>query len=249
MTRQKLRLGRILDISTVDYPGKLASVIFLHGCNFRCPFCFNFELVASECSRELHVNDIAAQIKRFRDFVDAVVLTGGEPTLQPIDELCKEIKNLGLLVKIDTNGTNPDMIDRLIKRRLIDFVALDIKAPFKKYPCVVGVKLREHDVNNVKKTFDLLVNSNIEYECRMPVVPNVNKQYIKEVANEVKKAKVFVLEQFWSEKGTLGNIKGDISREELINLASHFSNKIIKIRTREEGEEIIRKCSREGNVK
>jgi len=238
MINQKFRIGGILDISTIDYPGKLTSVIFLYGCNFRCPFCFNFDLVTGKPSREVNVKEIIEKIKSFRDFVAAVVITGGEPTLQPLEELCREIKKMILLVKVDTNGTNPDMIEKLIKGKLIDFVALDIKAPFDKYSRVVN-SINEQDVNNVKKTFDLIINSDIDYECRTPVVPSINKQYMKELADDVKDSNVFVLEQFTSEKGSLGNIEGKITREELKHIAKLFSNKIVKIRTIEAGEEIL----------
>ncbi len=238
MEHKKLKIGGILDISTIDYPGKLTSVIFLHGCNFRCPFCFNPELVLGKPSRELHVKEIIEKISNFRDFIDAVVITGGEPTLQPLEFLCKELRKIGLFVKIDTNGSNPDVIENLIRKGLIDFVALDIKAPFSKYSRVIG-NVREQDVNNIKKTFEMLLNFDIDYECRTPVVPNVNMQHMQELAEDVKPSKVFVLEQFKCEKGTLSGIKGSISREELVKIAKMFSNKTVKIRTAESGEEVV----------
>ncbi len=237
---EKLKLGGILDMSTLDYPGKISSVIFLHGCNFRCPFCFNYGLVVGEDFREMGAEDIAKKISGFRDFIDAVVITGGEPSLQDIEPLCRLLKKTGLLVKLDTNGTNPALVKKLVSQRLLDFIAMDVKAPFGNYSKAVVVELDEKTIKNVKETYDFLIGSGIDYECRCPVVPGVNMELMEQLAHDVKDSKVFVLEQFWADKGTLGNIEGKISREELLQKAKLFENRIVKIRTREKGEEVIR---------
>lgn len=235
----KLKLGGILDMSTLDYPGKVSSVIFLHGCNFRCPFCFNYDLVVGKNYTETGAEEIAKKISGFRDFIDAVVITGGEPSLQDIEPLCRLLKKAGLLVKLDTNGTNPALVKKLVSQRLVDFVAMDVKAPFADYARAAGVSLDENAIKRVKDTFDFLIGCGIDYECRCPVVPGVNLELMERLAEDVKDAKVFVLEQFWGEKGTLGNIEGKISREELLETAKLFKNGTVKIRTREKGEEIV----------
>ncbi len=227
-------------MSTLDYPGKVSSVIFLHGCNFRCPFCFNFDLVIGKNFREMGADEIAKKIIGFRDFIDAVVITGGEPTLQDIEPLCRLLKKTGLLVKLDTNGTNPALVKKLVSHGLIDFVAMDVKAPFVEYSKAAGVDLDESAIKNVKETYDFLIGSGIDYECRCPVVPGVNLELMELLAEDVKDAKVFVLEQFWADKGTLGNMEGKISREELMQKARLFKNRTVKIRTREKGEEIVK---------
>lgn len=237
---EKLRVGGILDMSTLDYPGKISSVIFLHGCNFRCPFCFNHELVVGKDFKEMSAEEIAKKIYGFRDFIDAVVITGGEPTLQNIEMLCKGLKQAGLLVKIDTNGTNPEIVKRLVAQQLVDFVAMDVKAPFSEYQKAVGMNLDEGAIRKIKETYDFIIGSGVDYEFRCPVVPGVNMGLMKQISEEVKESKIFVLEQFWDEKGTLGNIKGSISREQLLEIAGLFKNKIVKIRTRENGEETIK---------
>lgn len=237
---EKLKVGGILEMSTLDYPGKVSSVIFLHGCNFRCPFCFNYTLVTGNEYKEISAEEVSKKISGFKDFIDAVVITGGEPTLQDIKELCSLLKQNGLLVKLDTNGTNPDILKKLVSQRLIDFIALDVKAPFRKYSCAVGVNLDKNVVERIKETFDFLIHSKIDYECRCPVVPGLNMELMEQIAEDVKEAKVFVLEQFWDEKGTLGKIKGSVSREQLLEIARFFKNRTVKIRTRESGEEIIK---------
>ncbi|MFZ3077712.1 MAG: anaerobic ribonucleoside-triphosphate reductase activating protein [Candidatus Aenigmatarchaeota archaeon] len=236
----KLKVGGILDMSTLDYPGKISSVIFLHGCNFRCPFCFNYELVVGKNYKEMTVEEILKKIAGFRDFIDAVVITGGEPTLQDIETLCKGLKKTGLLVKIDTNGTNPDIVKKIVAQRLVDFVAMDVKAPFNQYFKSAGVNLDENAVKKIKETFDFLIGSGIDYELRCPVVPGVNLELMGQLAQDVKDAKIFVLEQFWADKGTLGNIEGSVSREQLLEIAKLFKNRTVKIKTREKGEETIK---------
>ncbi len=236
----KLKVGGILDMSTLDYPGKISSVIFLHGCIFRCPFCFNGALVIGKDFREMSTEEIIGKVGGFRDFIDAVVITGGEPTLQDIENLCKGLKHMGLLVKLDTNGTNPAIVKKLVSQKLIDFVAMDVKAPFSEYSRAVGVNVDEDLVRNIKETFDFLISSGIDYECRCPVVPGVNLELMEQLAQNVKESKNFVLEQFWPDKGTLGNIEGAISREHLLEIAKLFKNRTVKIRTREHGEDIVR---------
>ncbi len=237
---EKLKVGGILDMSTLDYPGKVSSVVFLHGCNFRCPFCFNHELVTGKDFKEMTAEEIAKKIIGFKDFIDAVVITGGEPTLQDIEELCKLLKGAGLLVKLDTNGTNPTLVRNLVSQKLVDFVAMDVKAPFNQYSDVAGISLDESVLKNIKETYDFIIGSGVDYECRCPVVPGVNMNLMKQISEEVKDSKGFVLEQFWDEKGTLGNIKGRISREQLLEIAKFFKNKVVKTRTRENGEETIK---------
>ena len=243
---ERLKVGGILDMSTLDYPGKISSVIFLHGCNFRCPFCFNFDLVKGKKYSEMASEEILKKIAGFRDFIDAVVITGGEPTLQDVENLCKGLKQMGLLVKIDTNGTNPEIVKKLVSQQLIDFVAMDVKAPFNNYSRAAGVNLDENSIKRIKETFDFLIKSKIDYEFRCPVVPGVNLELMEQLAHDVKGAKIFVLEQFWAEKGTLGNIGGTVggealrSREQLLEVSKLFKNGIVKIKTRERGEETIR---------
>lgn len=244
----KIKLGGILDLSTIDVPGKPASVIFLWGCNFRCPFCYNIDLVVKKKYKEVETGQIVKELEKSKPFIDAVCITGGEPTLQPeaLTELCKKLKQAGFFVKIDTNGSNPKLIKSLIEKKFVDFVALDVKAPLKPdiYSRVIGVNADEH-VKSVRETMNILISSNIDYETRAPIVPGLNAdtKILRELAEDVKNAKTFVLEQFWSERGTidpaLSGVKG-LSREEMKNATKLFKNKIVKIRTREAGEEIIK---------
>jgi pyruvate formate lyase activating enzyme len=164
-----IKLGGLQKSSLIDYPGMISAVIFTQGCNFRCPYCHNPELVNGK--RET-VNGNPKHILAFLNArvgkLDGIVITGGEPTLhQHLLEFIKQIKDLGFSVKLDTNGTNPEMLQTLIDAKLIDYVAMDIKAPIEKYSEIVCAKV---DTEKVLKSIEILKNNNIDYEFRTTVV-------------------------------------------------------------------------------
>lgn len=244
---KKVKIGGLLDLSTVDYPNKAACVIFMYGCNFRCPFCYNPDLINGKYTK-IEIKKLLELIKK-NNFVDAIVITGGEPTLQgELFDLCKLLKENNYLVKLDTNGSNPEMIDKLIKNKLVDYIALDVKAPVdERYLDVVRIK-NMNIINKIKETINILKNSDVEFEFRTPIVPGLNDfpEYLKKQSEDVKDAKNFVLEQFTPENGTLDKnfekVKSP-SYEEMEEHAKHFKNKIVKIRSRNNIEEPIKpKC-------
>ncbi|MFQ6010328.1 MAG: anaerobic ribonucleoside-triphosphate reductase activating protein [Candidatus Aenigmatarchaeota archaeon] len=237
-----LRVGGILGLSTVDYPGKPAAVVFLYGCNFRCPFCHNHELVENGLYAEMETEDIMKRISENIGLIEAVTITGGEPVLQEegLEELCRAIKTKGLYVKLDTNGSRPNVVRNLIEGGLVDFVAMDVKYTLDEegYSFVKAGGF----VEKIRETMKLLASSDIDYEIRMPVVEGVNDDKMKTLVEEVKDAKVFVLEQMRSEKGTLDpeyEKKKGPDRERMIQLAKVFKNPVVKIRTIEGGEETV----------
>lgn len=243
----KVKFSGMVDISTVDYPDKLSSVIFLYGCNFRCPFCFNKELVDGPF-KEVETDSLIESIKK-NDLIDGVTITGGEPTLQPeaLFELCSSLKKLGLLVKVDTNGSFPNVIKDLIDNKLIDFVALDVKSAIHpvSYNRVIGLESGVIPVR-VKETMNLLISSDIDYECRCPIVPGLNDdpETLKQQAHDVLKSKIFVLEQFTPDKGTLDpNLNSPkVSADKLNEYAKFFRNYIVKVRSYDYGEQRITAC-------
>lgn len=234
-----MKIGGILDMSTVDYPGKTSSVIFFHGCNFRCPFCYNINLVIGDDYQETEPSDIVEVIRKHREFIDAVVLTGGEPTVQPecLEELCMGIKKLKLLVKLDTNGYSSESVKKLLERGLLDFVSVDIKASPDKYSKLAGT---ECDLARIKDTLSILRASGIDYELRTTVVPghNDSPEDIKAICDFIKPAP-YVLQQFRPEGGTLGGLKAEkMDRDKLLELARLASKEglSVKVRTEEDGE-------------
>ncbi len=242
-----VNFGGIVDISTVDYPDKVSSVVFLSGCNFRCPFCFNTNLVDGP-SQEVDTDFIVDSIKK-NNLIDGVVITGGEPTLQrdALFDLCSKFKQLGLLVKVDTNGSFPDVIKSLIDAKLVDYVALDVKSALHPvhYSKAIGIQSGVIPVR-VKETMNILTSSRIDYECRCPIVPGLNDdpEVLKQQAHDVLASKVFVLEQFTPDKGTLDpNLNAvKVSADKLNEYGKFFRNYVVKVRSFDYGEKVHLSC-------
>ncbi len=198
-------IGGLQKLTLIDYPGKLAATVFCIGCNFRCPWCYSAELVLPEkiklqpkISEKVFFNFL----KERQGLLKGVVLCGGEPTIhQNLPEFIKKIKKLGYLVKLDTNGSNPKMLRELINKKLIDYVAMDIKAPKEKYKKVVGGIGIDGIVGNIQKSIDILKENKIDYEFRMTVVPTIHtKKDIIQIAKDISPARRFYLQNFRPEK-------------------------------------------------
>jgi len=168
--------------SLIEYPGKISAVIFLAGCNFRCRFCYVKQLVLPERIKEIKPipeKEIFDFLKERKNFLEAVSLTGGEPTLNPeLPDFIGKIKKMGYLVQLETNGTNPKMLKFLIDRKLIDYVAMDIKQDFvfEKWYEITGKVLTKEFFENVKKSFNLLLEEKIDYEFRTTLVKEFHKK-------------------------------------------------------------------------
>jgi pyruvate formate lyase activating enzyme len=176
-------LGGLQKLTLIDFPGHIAATVFTVGCNFRCPFCHNPELVSGSMypisgTLEKEFFDL---LKTRRGKLEGVCITGGEPTIQPdIVEFIRKIKNLGFKVKLDTNGTRPDVLRLLYEGktclpagRLLDFVAMDIKNSSENYAKTANSKI---DLERIKLSVDLIRNSGIDYEFRTTVVPGLHKE-------------------------------------------------------------------------
>jgi pyruvate formate lyase activating enzyme len=189
-----------IDVSFVDWDGKVSAVMFLPNCNFRCPFCHNLNLVLNpENIETIPFEQIQSQLEKQRGWIDGVCITGGEPTLHSnLPELCSQLKQMGFLVKLDTNGTNPAMLKELMDEGLIDYVAMDIKAPLtvEKYSRASGVKA-EKLLENVKKSIKTLLESSMDYEFRTTVVPTLHDlEDIKQICSSLVGCRKYVLQKF-----------------------------------------------------
>ena len=164
-----MQIAGLQKSSLVDYPSKIAAVVFTLGCNFRCPYCHNPNILTAVSTNKLF--DEAAVfdfLKTRKGKIDAVVVSGGEPTLQKdIGDFFKKLKELGFLTKLDTNGSSPKILEYLIKEELLNYVAMDIKAPIEKYKEIARVNI---DTNNILKSIGILKNSKIGYEFRTTTV-------------------------------------------------------------------------------
>ena len=184
-------------LTMVDYDGKMSATIFLGACNFRCPFCHNSSLVLDPNDNDkVSFSEIYDYLKRRKGILEAVCITGGEPTLYPdLKEMIVKIKELGYLVKLDTNGTNPGIVKELYKEGLIDYVAMDIKNSFTKYPITTGKKSIDNEP--IKESIEFLINSGIDYEFRTTLVKELHTiDDMKEIALMIKGAKRYYLQKF-----------------------------------------------------
>ncbi len=184
--------------SLIDYPGKVAAVVWTVGCNLRCPFCYNAELVLPELSQNLprlSPEAVLIQLRRRTRLIEGVVVTGGEPTLQSdLADWLWEAKTSGLAVKLDTNGTHPEVLAKLLDRALVDYVALDVKGPAERYREFTG----GFDVwDRVQKSLDLLRGAGIVYEARTTVAPGLCEGDLRQIAQELRGAQRYVLQPFF----------------------------------------------------
>lgn len=191
-------------LTLLDYPGRVACTIFLGGCNFRCPFCHNAQLVLDPAAQpELSRQELSAFLHRRRGILDGACVTGGEPLLWPgLDGLLEELKALGYLVKLDTNGSVPGRLQALAARGLVDSVAMDIKAGPDHYGLLTGVP--DLDLAPIRETADWLMHSGIDYEFRTTVVsPLHTQQDFEQIGRWLAGAKKYFLQGFVDSGGVL----------------------------------------------
>ncbi len=191
----------------VDFPGKIASTVFLPGCNFRCPYCHNPELVLDfKKLKSINESVVFGYLSERKKWVDGVCITGGEPTLhKDLPKFLKKIKDAGFLVKLDTNGTNPDMLEELIAKNLVDYVAMDIKAPKDKYNDACGVAV---DIGIIEKSVNILKKSSIDYEFRTTVFPGmVDEKDMLSIAKWLLGGNAYFLQAFKPSKHIDANMK------------------------------------------
>lgn len=181
--------------SLVDYDGKVSCVLFAEKCNFRCPFCHNATLVYDNNQAIFPFEEILTYLEKRRKTIDAVVISGGEPTLMSdlIDKISK-IKLMGFCIKLDTNGSRPEIIKKLIDLKLVDYIAMDIKNSFEKYPFTIGTNF---DLSKIQQSITLLLNSSIDYEFRTTLVSEFHDSTsILLMAKEIAGAKKIFLQKF-----------------------------------------------------
>jgi len=211
--------------SFIDYPGKISTVLFFSGCNFRCGFCHNPDLVYNRPKLPKYSEQgvINYLIKR-KKIIEAVVLSGGEPTLNKnLPKFLQKIKKLGFLVKLDTNGTNPKMLKRLIKEKLVDYLAMDLKGPLEKYS---QITTRPFNPQLIKKSIKIIKTSGLPYEFRSTILPYFHKiTDILKMAKLITGAEIYYLQKF-------------VPRRDLVN------KKIIKEEAfnHQEMTELAKKC-------
>ena len=215
-----MRIGGFKKVSLIDYPGKISSIIFTCGCNFRCPYCHNPELVLAEMfPKPVNEKDIFSFLEKRKGKIDGVVITGGEPTIHPdLPSFMKKIKETGYLIKIDTNGSNPEMLRKIINYGLVDYIAMDIKAPLTKYDKITETNV---DTEKIAKSIQIIFESGVKYEFRTTVVKGLlSIKDIITIGSIIKGARMYVLQKFSSSKTLKPDFqnKTTFSQEEFENL-------------------------------
>ena len=191
-----VQIKGIEKFSVIDYPGRTCCIVFLADCNFRCPYCHNPDLIERPGKMpDVPEEDVLELLRSRRKWLDGVCITGGEPTLhRDLPEFIRKVQKEGFLVKLDTNGTNPGMVEALIREGLLDYVAMDIKAPPERYSEVVRADV---DMDKVRKTVKLIMKSGVDYEFRTTVVPRLHsKEDIKKICEWLKGARRFFIQGF-----------------------------------------------------
>lgn len=190
-------------LSLLDYPGKVAAILYIDKCNFRCEYCHNWNtLIACDDNEDLIFDDILSFLKKRVGVLDGVVISGGEPTLMPnLEEKIRAIKSLGYSIKLDTNGTHPEVVEDLVNKGLIDYVAMDIKSSLDEYH-----RFCKNDelISNVKKTIDYLKQDKVDYEFRTTLISEYhNEEIIRKIAELLKGSKRLFLQQFKESEGVI----------------------------------------------
>ena len=197
-----IELGGLQKVTLIDYPGRVAATVFLIGCNFRCPWCYSRELVLPEEIKKqprISEEEFFSFLKKRKELLEGVVICGGEPTIhQELPSFIKKIKKLDYLIKLDTNGSNPKMLKKLINEKLIDYAAMDVKLPKERYSEVFGKQVK---IKDIEESIKILKQGKIDFEFRTTVIPTVlKKEDILKIAQWIKPAKRYYLQNFRAEK-------------------------------------------------
>lgn len=209
-----MKFAGLQKTSLVDYPNRVASVLFTPGCNLRCPYCHNWRIVVDPKPPFLNEETALKILEERKRFVDAVVVTGGEPTLhKELPKFLKKLKERGFLVKLDTNGFFPDVLAECLP--YVDYVALDVKTSLEKY-----ARLGANETVSFLRTVEMLKTGKIEYEFRTTIVPSfVDSEDITRIGELVRGAKTFALQQF---------VSGDVLDKSLNKIKPHEHGTITK---------------------
>ena len=225
-----MKISGLQKLTLLDYPGKMACTVFTYGCNFRCHFCHNALLVTEENSDNVSKDEFFAFLRKRQGILDGVCISGGEPTLQEdLAEFISEIKGLGYSVKLDTNGTNPDLLQKLISENLIDYVAMDIKNSPKKYDATCGCKV---DMDKIRKSVALIKESGINHEFRTTTVREFHTaEDFTEIADWIKGSRYF-LQHFEDSGNLIGENLSAFSKEEMAEFAENIKGTLPNIELR-----------------
>ncbi len=229
-----MRIVGLMKTTLLDYPGKVASTIFTGGCNFRCPYCHNGDLVLNHTTMEPYSEEeIFSHLNKRKNTLNGVCITGGEPTLQSeLPEFIRKVKTLNLLVKLDTNGTNPAMLSSLLNEGLLDYVAMDIKHCKSKYNDVAC--MNPLDLQSIEDSVEILKNSSIDYEFRTTVTRELHKmEDFEEIGKWIEGSKAYYLQPYKESEQVISKIFSTYTAsefDEIVNILNNYNIGNIKVR-------------------
>jgi len=190
-----MKIFGVSPTSIIDFNDKICTVLFLSGCNFRCGYCHNSDIVKSNESL-VSVEDTLKDLDYRKSFIDGIVVTGGEPTIHPdLEEFLVKLKDIGLPIKLNTNGYIYDSLSNIIDKKLVDYISMDVKAPLDRYKVATSTNVKKQ---NIEKSIDLIMTSGIDYEFVTTIVPTCiqNKEDIRKMGRYLKGAKAWILQQY-----------------------------------------------------
>ncbi|MCR4678740.1 MAG: anaerobic ribonucleoside-triphosphate reductase activating protein [Lachnospiraceae bacterium] len=216
----------------LDYPGLVAATIFTGACNFRCPYCHNADLVLNPSSQPvIPEEEILTHLKKRRGITQGVCITGGEPTLQKdLKDFIKKLKELDLKVKLDSNGYKPEVLKDLVKDNLLDYIAMDVKAPLDEYDVIAGVKL---DTSKLKESIDFLIAGNLPFEFRTTVIKDFHtRESFEKISELIKGAKNYYLQGYIDSPNVIQPGLTSYTYEEMQEFLPIFEGKVEHVEIR-----------------
>jgi len=224
-----MKIAGFEKVSFIEYPGKSSSIVFTQGCNFKCVYCHNFELIPVEEKGKIKEDEIFDYLKEREGLIDAVTITGGEPTLQSdLIEFLKKIKEKKLLIKLDSNGTNPEMLKKIIDEKLVDYIAMDIKTSLENYEKIIQNSINEE---NVKKSIKMIIDFG-NYEFRTTIYPSLVTSDFHKIGELIKGADNYYLQQFRNEHTLAAGDAEPYSEEKLKEFQEIMKKYVKKVEIR-----------------
>lgn len=217
-----MRIGGFNKLTTQDFPGNLACIIFTNGCNFDCDYCYNRDLVESHAP-EISEEEIFSYLNQRKNMLDGVVISGGEPTIwNDLIPFMEKIKELGLKIKLDTNGYRPEVLKEILDKNLVDYIAMDIKALFNEYYKIVNRKL---DTDKLIESINLIKKSKVDHEFRTTIIKGFHTIEDLDKIVEVIDGSPYYLQNFRMEDTVINKKLFGFSEEELKGIQEHFKDK------------------------
>lgn len=219
-------------LTLTDYPEKVACIVFTQGCNFNCGFCHNSGLIKCNMENLISEQEVFDYLEKRKNVIDGVVISGGEPTIQKdLTKFAEKVKQIGYSIKLDTNGTNPDVLKEMIDNSLVDYIAMDVKNVFDEYSPIVNKQ--EVNINKIKQSIDLIKKSNIQHEFRTTIIKDYhNIDKIAKITEYLGKEEKYFLQNFENSSNVIDRSLSPFTNDMLQNMQStmnkNYPNVIVR---------------------